>query len=181
MQLRVASTKLQEKRLILSRHKYTWSLLGLFVGCLFFFFMADSTHGTTAFTSVRYFSPYRFKNDCPSGKPKVVNVEAQSKINFVCPNVATLMDSTLGEVTKTNKYENLWLYTTVLPSTVVMLPRIQSIPSSCAAKTPHHFSSALSYSNGIQLKILLLLRKENPISSSVSVDVTKIIVLKVKP
>ena len=109
MQLRVASTKLQEKRLILSRHKYTWSLLGLFVGCLFFFFMADSTHGTTAFTSVRYFSPYRFKNDCPSGKPKVVNVEAQSKINFVCPNVATLMDSTLGEVTKTNKYENLWL------------------------------------------------------------------------
>ena len=55
------------------------------------------------------FSPYRFKNDCPSGKPKVVNVEAQSKINFVCPNVATLMDSTLGEVTKTNKYENLWL------------------------------------------------------------------------
>lgn len=50
-----------------------------------------------------------FKSDCPSGKPKLVNVKSQSKINFVCPNVATLMDRTLGEVTKTNKYENLWL------------------------------------------------------------------------
>ena len=86
-----------------------------------------------------------------------------------------------GKLQKQTSMRIFGWYTTVLPSTVVMLPRIQSIPSSCAVKTPHHFSSALSYSNGIQLKILLLFRKENPISSSVSVDVTKIIVLKVKP
>ena len=68
-----------------------------------------STHGTTESTPVQIFYPNRFKNDCPSGKPKLFNVEANSKINFVCPNVATMMDSTLREVTKANRYENLWL------------------------------------------------------------------------
>lgn len=60
MQLRVASTKLQEKRLILSRHKYSTSTVQVIIAWTLrrmsiFFFMADSTHGTTAFTSVHYF------------------------------------------------------------------------------------------------------------------------------
>lgn len=83
---------------------------GSFCVLLIFFMSFDYILGSATYKSLIW-DPENllFKNDCPSGKPKVVNVEAQSKINFVCPNVATLMDSTLGEVTKTNKYENLWL------------------------------------------------------------------------
>ena len=103
--LRVASTKL------LLWHKHTWLIVISWTLCriTIFWCLHHSTHGTTESTPVQIFYPNRFKNDCPSGKPKLFNVEANSKINFVCPNVATMMDSTLREVTKANRYENLWL------------------------------------------------------------------------
>ena len=117
----------------------------------------------------------------PQGSPRLSMWKLNQK-SILCVQMEPLSWIQLwGKLQKQTSMRIFGWYTIVLPSTVVMLPRIQSIPSSCAAKTPHHFSSALSYSNGIQLKILLLLRKENPISSSVSVNVTKIIVLKVKP
>ena len=103
--LRVASTKL------LLWHKHTWLIVISWTLCriTIFWCLHHSTHGKTESTPVQIFYPNRFKNDCPSGKPKLFNVEANSKINFVCPNVATMMDSTLREVTKANRYENLWL------------------------------------------------------------------------
>ena len=53
---------------------------------------------------------FRFIANCPSGsKHRVVNVEAQAKLHFVCPNVATLMKNTFTEVSKISKYENLWI------------------------------------------------------------------------
>ncbi|KAL9979779.1 hypothetical protein ACROYT_G017493 [Oculina patagonica] len=50
------------------------------------------------------------KSNCdPAYKHKLLKIRSASKIKFICPNVATVMQTTLSEVSKSNKYENLWL------------------------------------------------------------------------
>lgn len=56
-------------------------------------------------------SLYRFivgNSDCPY-KYKRLKIRSSSKIQFICPNVATVLRTTSEEVSKTNKFENLWL------------------------------------------------------------------------
>ncbi|XP_020605222.1 uncharacterized protein LOC110044041 [Orbicella faveolata] len=47
-------------------------------------------------------------SDCPY-KYKHLKIRSASKIQFICPNVATVLRTTSEEVSKTNKFENLWL------------------------------------------------------------------------
>ena len=44
-----------------------------------------------------------------SNKYRRLKVQSASRIKFICPNVATVLQTTSEEVSKTNKYENLWL------------------------------------------------------------------------
>lgn len=44
-----------------------------------------------------------------SHKYKRLKIRSASKIKFICPNVATVLRTTSEEVSKTNKFENLWL------------------------------------------------------------------------
>ena len=45
---------------------------------------------------------------CPY-KYKRLKIRSASNIKFICPNVATVLQTTSDDVSKTNKYENLWL------------------------------------------------------------------------
>ena len=46
--------------------------------------------------------------NCPYNH-KRLKIHSASKIIFICPNVATVVQTTSKEVSKRNKYENLWL------------------------------------------------------------------------
>lgn len=142
----------KQQRLRMNSQALVYVLLILFVNF-------DCILGSATYKSIIW-DPENplFKNDCPLGKPKVVNVKAQSKINFVCPNVATLMDSTLGEVTKTNKYENLWLVHTIdaFNNCSVELDPKRSILMRCEDPTSLQFRTVIfqphSAENHLQFK-----------------------------
>lgn len=44
-----------------------------------------------------------------SHKYKRLKIRSASKIKFICPNIAIVLQTTSKEVSKTNKFENLWL------------------------------------------------------------------------
>ena len=63
------------------------------------------------FSFIYLFIYFRFMangKNCDLG-PRTLTVQLQSKVHFICPNTATVLETSLVGVQPADMYENLWL------------------------------------------------------------------------